>query len=179
VERGSAGLSRSTRRDITWRINTSCTIPDGTASVLGVMGYAISLRTPVESGWCGVGCFRACRRLRRAPARHTQSMALRAWCVGEWWWGHGSESMVVRAWWWGYGGESRVVRAWPSEHGPESMAARSSIPPSYPPGTVSASFGLTSPHFSLRSLNFKISLSAPVCEKALTVYPVCPRPGGR
>src|SRR5208282_4070234 len=54
VERGLAGLSRSTRRDITWPINTSCTIPGGTASILGVMVMPISLRTLVESGWCSV-----------------------------------------------------------------------------------------------------------------------------
>jgi hypothetical protein len=83
VERGSAELSRSARRDITWPMNTGCTIPGGTAGVLGVM--VMSYHS--EHRWSRVGavcasdiwrlgdvamdCFRPCRRLRRASARHS------------------------------------------------------------------------------------------------------------
>jgi hypothetical protein len=74
VERGSAGLSRSTRRDITWPINTSCTTPGGTAGVLGVMVMPYHSEHPwgrVGAVWCAaMGCLRPCRRSRRAPARH-------------------------------------------------------------------------------------------------------------
>jgi hypothetical protein len=83
VERGSAELSRSTRRDITWPINTGCTIPGGTTGVLGVMvmpyhsGHRWSRVGAVYASdiWrledAAMGCLRPCRRLRRAPARHT------------------------------------------------------------------------------------------------------------
>ena len=55
VERGSAGLSRSTRRDITWPINTSCTTPGGTAGVLGVMVMPYHSEHPwSRSVRCGV-----------------------------------------------------------------------------------------------------------------------------
>ena len=66
MERGSAGLSRSTRRDITWPINTGCTIPGGTTGVLGAV-YASDVWR-LEGA--AMGCLRPCRRLRRAPARH-------------------------------------------------------------------------------------------------------------
>jgi hypothetical protein len=82
VERGSAGLSRSTRRDITWPINTGCTIPGGTTGVLGVMVMPYHSRRRwsrvgavyASDVWrlegAAMGCLRPCRRLRRAPARH-------------------------------------------------------------------------------------------------------------
>jgi hypothetical protein len=84
VERGSADLSRSTRRDITWPINTGCTIPGGTTDVLGV----IVMPYHSERWWSRVGavyasdiwrledatmgCLRPCRRLRRAPGNPSQ-----------------------------------------------------------------------------------------------------------
>src|ERR1700728_1708937 len=66
VERGSAGLSRSTSRDITWPNRRSdlrlgkypLYHPDGTACVLAF--YAGKRR-----------CLRHYRRLSRVPARHT------------------------------------------------------------------------------------------------------------
>jgi hypothetical protein len=69
VERWSAGLSRSTRHDITWPVDPSYTIPGGTTGVLSVMVMPYHL----EHRW---GCLRPCRRLRRAPARHTHSVSL-------------------------------------------------------------------------------------------------------
>jgi hypothetical protein len=60
VERGSARLSRSTCRDITWpKINIRCTIQ----AVLRVS--AVEKRR----------CLRRCRRLDRTPARHKQDVA--------------------------------------------------------------------------------------------------------
>jgi hypothetical protein len=68
---------------ITWPINTGCTIPGGTTGVLGV----VVMSCHSEHRWSRVGavyasdiwrledaamgCLRRCRRLRRAPARHT------------------------------------------------------------------------------------------------------------
>jgi hypothetical protein len=86
VERGSADLSHSTCHDITWPINAGCTIPGGTTGVLGVMVmpyhsehrwsrvgavYASDIWRLEDAA---VGCPRPCRRLRRAPARHTRSL---------------------------------------------------------------------------------------------------------
>ena len=60
---------------ITWRSANPIQDTGGTTGVLGVMGYAISLRTLVVPRRpyirCSVGrCLRRCRRLHRASARH-------------------------------------------------------------------------------------------------------------
>jgi hypothetical protein len=65
VERGSAGLSRSTRRDITWP-NRRSDLRLGKHPLYHLGGTACVLALYIRKR----RCLRHCRRLDRAPARH-------------------------------------------------------------------------------------------------------------
>lgn len=80
VERGSAELSRSTRRDITWPMNQDTTLLNSIQldltqfnTLLTESGGAVYAGDVWRLEDAAMGCLRPCRRLRRALARHITS----------------------------------------------------------------------------------------------------------
>jgi hypothetical protein len=74
VERGSAGLPRSTRGDVTWP-NRRSDLRLGKHPLYHPGGTACVLALAVEKR----RCLRHCRRLGRAPARHTSESSFWGW----------------------------------------------------------------------------------------------------